>query len=60
MKRLFRVDTGINGGELVIGQVNEEFVQEFIDKDESDLIEALYNAEHDEDEYDGVEEEDEA
>jgi len=53
MKRLFRVDTGINGGELVIGQVNEEFVQEFIDKDESDLIEALYNAEHDEDEYDG-------
>lgn len=54
-KRLFRVDTGINGGELVIGTVNAEFVQEFIDKDEGDLINALFNAEHDEDEYDGPE-----
>ena len=24
-KRLFRIDTGINGGELVIGTVNEAF-----------------------------------
>ena len=54
-KRLFRVDTGINGGELGIGTVNAEFVQEFIDKDEGDLINALFNAEHDEDEYDGPE-----
>mgnify|MGYP000271115402 CR=1 FL=1 len=53
--RLFRIDTGINGGELVIGTVNEEFVEHFKDADESDLIEALYNAEHDEDEYDGPE-----
>ena len=25
--RLFRIDTGINGGELVIGTVTEEFVK---------------------------------
>ena len=52
-KRLFRIDTGINGGELVIGTVTEEFVQHFIDKDESDLIDAISNAEHDPEEYYG-------
>ena len=30
-KRLFRIDTGINGGELVIGTVNEAFVNHFLD-----------------------------
>ena len=54
-KRLFRVDTGINGGELVVGTVNEEFVKHFIDKEEHELIEALQTAEHDPDEYDGPE-----
>ena len=54
-KRLFRIDTGINGGELVIGTVNEEFVQGFINEDESELIDAIYNAEHDPEEYDGPE-----
>tara|TARA_B110000495_G_scaffold200670_1_gene216383 strand:+ start:28 stop:780 length:753 start_codon:yes stop_codon:yes gene_type:complete len=54
-KRLFRIDTGINGGELVIGTVDEEFVRHFIDKDESDLIHALHDAEHDPDEYCGPE-----
>ena len=53
--RLFRIDTGINGGELVIGTVNEDFVKHFIDEDESDLIDAIYNAEHDPEEYDGPE-----
>lgn len=50
-KRLFRVDMGINGGELVIGKVNDEFVRHFVDKDESDLIDALMNAEHDPEEF---------
>ena len=54
-KRLFRVDTSIHGGELVIGTVNEEFVNHFIDADENDLIDALANAEHDPEEYDGPE-----
>ena len=50
-KRLFRIDTGINGGELVIGTVNEAFVNHFLDADESDLIDALANAEHDPEEF---------
>ena len=54
-KRLFRIDTSNAGGELVIGTVNEEFVNHFIDADENDLIDALANAEHDPEEYDGPE-----
>ena len=54
-KRLFRIDTSNAGGELVIGTVNEEFVNHFIDEDENDLIDALANAEHDPEEYDGPE-----
>jgi hypothetical protein len=56
-KRLFRVDTGINGGELVIGTVTEEFVkyiQELMeDYGEAECMEALENAEHDESYYEG-------
>ena len=37
-KRLFRIDIGIYGGELTIGQVSEGFVKHFIDKDENELI----------------------
>jgi len=44
-KRLFRVDTSIHGGELVIGTVNEEFVKHFIDKDEGDLMSYILEAE---------------
>ena len=44
-KRLFRVDTSIHGGELVIGTVNEEFVQHFIDEDESELMTYVLEAE---------------
>ncbi len=39
--RLFRIDIGIWGGELTIGQVNEDFVKHFIDKDEQDLIDYM-------------------
>ena len=39
--RLFRIDVGIYGGELTIGQVNEDFVKYFIDRDEEDLIEFI-------------------
>ena len=44
-KRLFRVDTSIHGGELVIGTINEEFVQHFIDEDESELMTYVLEAE---------------
>jgi len=40
-KRRFRIEAGRYGGETVIGEVNREFVDFFIDKDESDLIEAV-------------------
>ena len=40
-KRRFRIEAGRYGGEAVIGEVNREFVDFFIDKDESDLIEAV-------------------
>jgi len=56
-KRLFRIDTGINGGELVIGTVTEDFVkyiQELMeDEGEAECMEALENAEHDESYYEG-------
>jgi len=44
-KRLFRVDTSVHGGELVIGTVNEEFVNHFIDKDENELMTYILEAE---------------
>ena len=40
-KRLFRIDIGIYGGELTIGQVNEDFVKHFVDKPEDELIEFM-------------------
>ncbi len=40
-KRLFRIDVGIYGGELTIGQVNEDFVKHFVDKPEDELIEFM-------------------
>lgn len=44
-KRLFRVDTSNGGGELVIGTVNEDFVEHFIDKSENDLMTYVLEAE---------------
>ena len=41
--RLFRIDIGIYGGELTIGQVSEDFVKHFIDKDEQDLIDYMFD-----------------
>ena len=40
-KRKFRIDAGRNGGELCIGKVNEDFVNYFIERDESELINFL-------------------
>jgi hypothetical protein len=51
-KRLFRVDSGVNGGELVIGTVNADFVEYFVNSDESDLIDHISNSECDPDECD--------
>lgn len=38
-KRRFRIEAGRYGGELTIGEVDKEFVDYFIDKEESELIE---------------------
>ena len=38
-KRRFRIEAGRYGGEVALGKVDKEFVDYFIDKDESDLIE---------------------
>ena len=38
VKRRFRIEASSRGGELTIGQVNKEFVDYMIDKDEEDLI----------------------
>jgi hypothetical protein len=37
-KRRFRIEAGRYGGELAIGEVDKEFVDYFIDKDEEELI----------------------
>jgi len=59
-KRLFRIDTGIWGGELILGTVNEEFVQHFVGEDGSEIREYLMEAEDLEpDDLDGPEVRDE-
>ena len=40
-KRRFRIEAGRYGGESVIGEVSKEFVDFFLDKDESDLVETV-------------------
>ena len=40
-KRIFRIEAGRYGGECVIGEVDKEFVEQFIDEDEGELIEHL-------------------
>tara|TARA_R110001606_G_scaffold301658_1_gene449233 strand:+ start:244 stop:1176 length:933 start_codon:yes stop_codon:yes gene_type:complete len=40
-KRIFRIEAGRYGGETVIGQVDKEFVEKFIDEGEGELIEHL-------------------
>lgn len=46
-KRRFRIDAGRYGGEAVVGEVSKEFVEFFIDRDESDLIETVNGYEWD-------------
>jgi len=38
VKRRFRIEAGYRGGEVTIGTVNEDFVDYFMDKEESELI----------------------
>ena len=40
-KRIFRIEAGRYGGETVIGEVDKEFVEQFIDEGEGELIEHL-------------------
>ncbi len=40
-KRIFRIEAGRYGGETVIGEVDKEFVEKFIDEGEGELIEHL-------------------
>ena len=42
-KRRFRIESGRDGGEIVIGTVDKEFVEYFIDKSENELIEHLFS-----------------
>lgn len=49
-KRRFRIDAGRYGGETVVGEVSREFVDFFIDRDESDLIETVQSFEWGEEE----------
>ena len=42
-KRIFRVEFGSMGGELVIGKVNEQFVENWIGKSSDELVEYLHN-----------------
>jgi hypothetical protein len=46
-KRRFRIEAGRYGGELTIGEVDKEFVDYFIDKEESELIEHVNSYEWD-------------
>ena len=48
-KRRFRIDVGVNGGELIVGTVDNEFVKHFINESEGDLIDHLHALEWDED-----------
>ena len=49
-KRRFRIDAGRYGGETVVGEVSRGFVDFFIDRDESDLIETVQSFEWGEEE----------
>lgn len=46
-KRRFRIEAGRYGGEVALGKVDKEFVDYFVDKDESDLIEHVNSYEWD-------------
>ena len=46
-KRRFRIEASRNGGELTIGKVDKEFVDYFIEKDESELVEHVTSYEWD-------------
>jgi len=51
-KRRFRIEAGNYGGELVVGQVDDAFVDYWIGKDESDLIDQIMSIEWEEDDGD--------
>jgi len=42
-KRIFRIEFGNIGGELVIGKVDEQFVENWIGKSSDELVEYLHN-----------------
>ena len=42
-KRIFRIEFGSMGGELVIGKVDEQFVENWIGKSSDELVEYLHN-----------------
>ncbi len=42
-KRIFRIEFGNMGGELVIGKVDEQFVENWIGKSSDELVEYLHN-----------------
>ena len=42
-KRYFKINTGAYGGEITCGEVTPEFYQYWIDREESDLIDAMFS-----------------
>ena len=42
-KRIFRIEFGNMGGELVIGKIDEQFVENWIGKSSDELVEYLHN-----------------
>ena len=42
-KRIFRIEFGSMGGELVIGKVDEQFVENWTGKSSDELVEYLHN-----------------
>ena len=49
-KRRFRIEAGRYGGELVIGEIDKDFVEYFVDKDETDLPGTIQSYEWDDEE----------
>ena len=45
MKKIYRIDGGRYGGEVVVGRVSQEFYEQHKDLEEADLLDALWDLE---------------
>mgnify|MGYP001061675722 CR=1 FL=1 len=51
-KRIFRIESGRYGGEVVIGRVDKEFVDAMLEEDSEELIDTVSSA--DEEDFKGI------